>query len=226
MRTKTLLLSAAALSAGLLSSVAQSNVFSANVVGYINFNLTNGFNLIASQLTTDATPSNNTLQSVFGTNMPINTTVYAFVPASGQFLSASYSSTKSGASWGGSTNAVNAALGAGGSVFVQTPSSVTLTTVGNVVQGTNVIPVAAGFNLLGSVAPISGGIQTVMGYSPKVGDTVYIWNPATQGYTSSSFNTTKSGAAWSPGEPQISVGQGVFIQSASATGWTNTFSVQ
>jgi hypothetical protein len=36
MRTKTLLLSAAAMAAGLVSSVAQSNVYSVNVVGYVN----------------------------------------------------------------------------------------------------------------------------------------------------------------------------------------------
>ena len=36
MRTKTLLLSAAALVAGALASQAQSNVYSANVVGYAN----------------------------------------------------------------------------------------------------------------------------------------------------------------------------------------------
>src|SRR5215475_1208779 len=36
MRTKTLLLSAVALAAGVLASQAQSNVYSANVVGYVN----------------------------------------------------------------------------------------------------------------------------------------------------------------------------------------------
>ena len=36
MRTKTLLLSAAALVAGALGSQAQSNVYSANVVGYVS----------------------------------------------------------------------------------------------------------------------------------------------------------------------------------------------
>src|SRR5262249_17654422 len=46
MRTKTLLLSAAAVVAGLISAQAQSNVFSANIVGYVTLtNAANQFSL-------------------------------------------------------------------------------------------------------------------------------------------------------------------------------------
>src|SRR5215472_12747397 len=51
MRTKTLLC-AAALAAGVVSSMAQSNVYSLNVVGYVNVPMKGGinFNLLANPL--------------------------------------------------------------------------------------------------------------------------------------------------------------------------------
>src|SRR5579862_2599572 len=48
MRTKTLLLSAVALAAGLLTSQAQSNVYSANVVGYAQVVYAGGSNGVFS----------------------------------------------------------------------------------------------------------------------------------------------------------------------------------
>ena len=49
MRTKTILLTAAVLAAGLGASVAQS-VFSVNAVGYVNVTIRPGYNLIANPL--------------------------------------------------------------------------------------------------------------------------------------------------------------------------------
>src|SRR5436190_4799543 len=63
MRTKTLFLMAAAIAAGLVSSFAQSsNVYSVNVVGYINVTTPPGFSMIDNQLSV----SNNTLGDVLG----------------------------------------------------------------------------------------------------------------------------------------------------------------
>src|SRR5580704_8349750 len=42
MRTKTLLLTAALVAAGVASSMAQSNVYSLNIVGYVNIPVTKG----------------------------------------------------------------------------------------------------------------------------------------------------------------------------------------
>src|SRR5262245_58225630 len=66
MRTKSLLLAAGIAVAGALPSMAQSsNVFSVNVVGYINLVTRPGFNLIANQLT--LSPTSNTVPAVLGT---------------------------------------------------------------------------------------------------------------------------------------------------------------
>ena len=77
MRTKTLLLAGAALAFSLATSQAQ--VYSQNVVGYVNINLTNGvLNIISPALDADGTGTNNTIASVIGTNVPTGTIVYVF----------------------------------------------------------------------------------------------------------------------------------------------------
>src|SRR4051812_11081510 len=81
MRTKALLCAAGILAAGAATSMAQSNVYSLNVVGYVNVSLTNGFNMVANQLDLDGTGINNTVTNVVGTNLPVQTRIFAFNPA-------------------------------------------------------------------------------------------------------------------------------------------------
>jgi hypothetical protein len=224
MKAKTLLIAAATLAVGAITSQAQ--VYSQNVVGYINIQLTNGFNLIANQLDVDGARTNNTVQTFFGTNLPVNSAVYAYSTSGATYLSASYISTKSGKAWTGSTNAVNAALTTGQGVFVSTPSAISFTTVGTVIQGTNVVSLGSGFNIVAPVSPLAGDIQTNLGYIPHVGDVIDIWSPSAQGYTSASYISTKSGPKWSPSSPQLSVGQAVFINTTATSGWTNSLVIQ
>ena len=74
--------------------MAQSNVYSLNVVGYINVSYTNRFQMVANQLDLDGTGTNNTVQTVFSTNVPGLTTVYTFTPGSG-YASATLIGTRS-----------------------------------------------------------------------------------------------------------------------------------
>ena len=80
MRTKSILLGAALLAAGVATSMAQvSNVYSVNVVGYVNLNLTNGLNLISNPLDAvgNGGAASNTIANVFGV-VPDGTQVYKF----------------------------------------------------------------------------------------------------------------------------------------------------
>src|ERR1035437_8975970 len=73
---KTLLMAAAALAAGIITSQAQ--VYSQNIVGYVNLPLTNGvFSVVSPALSNDTTGTNNTISSVFTTPV-IGDTVFAF----------------------------------------------------------------------------------------------------------------------------------------------------
>jgi len=76
MRTKTLLLTAAVLAAGLGASMAQS-VFSVNAVGYVNVPLLHGYNLISNPLN----GTNNLISTVIP-SAPDSSILYHFNSAS------------------------------------------------------------------------------------------------------------------------------------------------
>jgi len=214
-----MILGAALLAAGVASSMAQSNVYSVNVVGYINLSLTNGLNLVANQLDFDGTGTNNTISGVFSNSLPNNSTVYKF--ESGSFVPISYSHS----TWQASANTTS--LNPGEAVFVLVPSSVTVTTVGQVLQGGLTNNLNGALNLLSSVAPLSGAVDSTgnggLNYVPTANDIIYVWDPVGQSYLSPySF----SHGHWGPSDPVISVGQGFFLQSTSTSPWVNTFTVQ
>jgi hypothetical protein len=223
MRTKILLIAAATFALGVVASNAQ--VYSANVVGYVSLSLTNGFNLIDNPLDLDGTGTNNTVVTAFGTQLPNGSHAYAF--AGGAFISPAASYTTKGG-WGGGTNAVNTSLSTGQGVFVQVPSTTTVTMVGNVRQGTLSTPYSSGYNIVSSQVPIAGLLQTTLGYQPANGDHVYVWNPVTQAYNTPASSYTTKGGWGGGGQPNLSVGQAIFLQSASLSGgtWTTNFTVQ
>lgn len=220
MRTKALLC-AAALAAGAATSMAQ-NVYSLNVVGYINLTLTNGLNLIANQLDADGTMTNNYTTNIFSTNLPTGSRLYAFSPAAGQF---SGSVRWTGSGWVGVLSGIDPSLDPGKGLFVQVAGTtpITLTLVGQVIQGTNSVPLVQGLQIVSSIPPIAGGIQTTLGYTPTVGDRVYQWSALAQGYAGSHRFT---GSSWIGGEPSLAIGEGVFLQSATTTNWVQAFTVQ
>jgi hypothetical protein len=222
MRTKILLASAAALVMGLASSYAQ--VYSANVVGYINIPLTNsppagfttGFSLVANQLDLDGTGTNNSIYTVVGTNVPVNTVVEAW-------NGAGFSNTKWLASgkWSPNTQTISNAMNIGSGFFIVYPSSTTITEVGNVIQGTNTYNIVAGLQPVSSIAPISGLIDTNFNYHPSKNDQLEVWNGG--GFS----NHKWLGSSWSGGgDPTIGIGQAVFLSASSNNVWTQTFEVQ
>ncbi len=126
MRTKTLLLSAAALVAGLVSSQAQSNVYSANIVGYVNVtNPAGTFVMLANPLDNGT----NDLAGLLSAS-PNGSTVYVYSPANGLQLS-----TKSKGIW-----APNYVVPPGSGFFYSAPVVGTNTFVGNVAGFSNAIP--------------------------------------------------------------------------------------
>ncbi len=221
MRTKLAVLTAAALAAGALSSQAQSNVYSLNVVGYVNVQLTNGFNMIGNPLDLDGTGTNNTIVGVFGTSLPSGSAIYKFV---GSSFSGFYGYTTRGG-WTG-----NSSLNPGEGVMVQIPGTVpptNFTFVGQVLQGSQTNQyIAPGFTVLSSKIPLSGGLQTVLQYTPANADAVSIYeqslNAGLGGYATYTYSTR---GGWAGGEPQISPGVGFFLSTTSTT-WVQNFTVQ
>jgi hypothetical protein len=224
MRTKTFLLSAAVLAAGLTASVAQS-VYSVNAVGYVNVPLVTGFQIIANPLN-----NSNNLLSVILPSVANNTTVYRFNPTNQTFYPASTFFVDQGPPVTGLWFP-DAVLAPGEGAFFSSPSAQTLTFVGEVPQGnlTNSIP--QNYALRASVVPQSGGISSVLGLTAQNNDTVYFFNPATQSYNPAQTFFVDPGppptGVWFPSEPNPAVGQGFWFKNNTGTSrnWTRTFSV-
>lgn len=204
MRTTTLLCAVAAGAAAVVSSVA-AEVYSVNAVGYVNSSLKAGFNLVATPLSTGA----NKVSEVIPT-APDGTLLYTFSSASG------FSIIQYDGEWLPSGDTV---IAPGTGYFMRVPAATTVTYVGEVPQGELVIPLVAGFNLVGSKVPQAGKLQTDLKYTPADGDLVYTFDTAA-GYTVYQYD-----AEWLPSEPVLAVGQGIWIRKGAAGAWTRTFSV-
>ncbi|MGO9200360.1 MAG: hypothetical protein ACLQM8_07445 [Limisphaerales bacterium] len=247
MRTKVLICAAALAAASAFTTMAQ-NVYSLNVVGYININLVEGFNLVANQLDFDGTGLNNTPANVLSTNLPLNSSVYGWANDSWNIAHLTLPRGATTPSWSvvsGSMPSMNPGQGVWLSIPSQTLSgtSSNVTVVGQVNQGVGLavntnLPAAGGFGLLSSVVPIAGGITTVMNYAAAINDEVYQWNPGTpsgtwtinhwtlpRGATSPSWSLV-SGPTGAPAEPTLAVGQGFWLSSSASSVWSNYFIVQ
>jgi hypothetical protein len=210
MRTKTLLAAAAMLAAGFATSLAQSNVYSLNVVGYVNRTYDAGFHMIANPLNT----ANNAVSNLFP-NPPLFTTIYKFT--GGAFVTPN---TFLGA-WSDPVQALNPGDGA----FINIPAGpdYTNTYVGEVLQGSLTNTLIPGFNMVGSKVPQAGTLQTQLGLTPGLFDTVYQFSDATHAYlTPNTFL-----GAWGNGEPTIGVAEGFFYNNGNpANDWVRNFTVQ
>jgi hypothetical protein len=205
MRTRTLILSAAALVAGVASSVAQSNVYSVNVVGYVNQVLPAGQQAFIANPLDNGT---NDLNSVLG-GVPSKSTVSTWNGTSFQV------STKGAAGW-----TPNASIPPGVGFFVNSKSPWTNTYVGSVVVNagesiTNALP--AGVQVaVGSMIPYAGDLNnTNINLNLPAKSTASLWNGTAYQVS------TKGAAGWSPALP-LAVGQGFFLNSKAAYDWVQT----
>jgi hypothetical protein len=163
MRTKTTLAAAAILAAGLASSMAQ-NVYSLNVVGYVNTSYVGGFNAAANPLVGSPDNSLNTVLS--GGTVPDGTIVFTWDTATQDFSTVLPTYVGSSKTW-----SPNATVVQGQGFFVLAPSAFTHTWVGDVKQGTTITPIAPGFNGIASPTPVAGALPTVLaGMVPNDGD--------------------------------------------------------
>jgi hypothetical protein len=206
---KTLLITAGLLAAGVISSQAQ--VYSANIVGYVNVVCPANTLVLASNPLDDGTNQANDLLS----GLPNKSTIQLWNGTG--FTAVSKTSTGF---------AGNPSIPVGTGFFVKSASNFTNTFVGNVVpapggnQSTSALPANA-LVLVGSVLPVSGNFNdagtntlNLVATLPNK-STIQLWNGS--GFTA--ISKTSAGFA---GNPAYTPGQGFFIKSASATNWVQT----
>jgi hypothetical protein len=219
MRTKALL-TLAAVAAGAMTSMAQSNVYSLNVVGYVNTTFPAGA-LVCVAPPLDA-----------GTN-DLNTLIPT-APASSQVLTwnvglqdydgtvPTYNTKK--ASWN-----PDLTIPTGSGFFVTMQANWTNTWVGNVRQGALSIPIDGNgaLDLIGSLVPIGGSLTNVLaGYAGTPSDQILTWNVSLGDFdgTVPSYNTKKG--VFAP-DVDIAVGSGFFLnRRGTPIVYTRNFTVQ
>jgi len=212
MKTKTLVLAAAALTACALTASAQSNVYSLNIVGYVNVEIKPGYNLVANPLDNGA---GNNSTNLVPANIQPGAQILTYDPVT---LYTTFTKKSTGA-WNG-----NAPITPGHGYFIRNTNAVvtyTNTYVGNVagaVPGSLTNTIAPGYNLVGSPFPIGGGITNTgsntinIGNVLPTGSQLLTYDPVTL-YTTF---TKKSTGAWN-GTANLNVGQGFFARNTNAT---------
>jgi hypothetical protein len=213
MRTKALL-GLAALAVGLSTSMAQ-NVYSLNVVGYINITVGTGYTLCANQLNNGTNGINQVLP-----NPPENAAVLTF--ANNDYVS---DLAVGGAWYDKDANPSTTALPPGKGFFYNAPAAATLTLVGEVPQGATSIALPAGYAMIGTYTPQALELSAANGF-PMVENTSYL-KFANNDYTS----YLVVGGAWydkdaNPVTVVPAIGSGYFINAPAATAWNYNFTVQ
>jgi hypothetical protein len=217
-----MLAAAAAIAAGLATSMAQSNVYSVNVVGYVNKVLAgNGkYTAVANPLNN----TNNTLSALFGgagTGLPNGSQVLKWSPGAGNFTI--YTKTPFVPGWTGGGESATLNPGEGCLIFIPAASgNYTNTFVGEVLQGSLTNSLLAGYQLVGNKVPVSADVAT-LGFAPGAGSQLLKWNTGSQNWDV--YTKTIFGLGWSPSVPSLDVAEGFMVNANAPYNWVRNFTV-
>jgi len=253
MRTKSLLLAAAALAAGVLSSQAQT-VYSANIVGYVNTPLNPGFASVANPL--DIGGGNSLTNIIVNVGGALDGDLVYVWNVTQYTIYTIDSSKATGLADSADVNALPSPTIDPGELFYFDNTynvGYTNTFVGTVhtdgaAVGTGTIGVTTnvlttGFNFVSSKLPIAGGVSSVLGLTNVItagvgaldGDLLYVPNISTAGaflgYDIITIDSSKStGFADSADvnavpEPVIPVGGGFIFDNTytSSVSWIQSY---
>jgi len=208
--------------------MAQSNVYSLNVVGYVNVTVPPGYSIIGNPLNAGNNSVSNLFKTATESGAALGATVYTwsgtgFVPnANDQF----------DGTWQNPTLSLAPGIG----FFFNNPNAqFTNTFVGEVNQGALSKSLPTGYSINGSMVPVSGYLQTDLGVTNAVGgDVVYLWAnnnfvPCAKDQFDGTWQGLTPPLSSDPNKgPLINIGQGFFYQnnSGAAISWNRNFTVQ
>jgi hypothetical protein len=221
MRTKTLIIAAAALAVGVASSMAQ--IYSQNIVGYVNTAIQPNYNLLVAPLSPNTT---NNAEAV----LPSLSSGDVLLVWNGGGYNLDYFNGPGDWYDGGTfTPIAQPVLLPGQGFFYNNAGSLKTNTFVGTVQLTNTVVLAANYSLVGSTVPIAASIESANYNIPFTsGDVVLVWNGG--GYNLDYFNGP---ADWYDGGtfasipvPTLSLSQGFFYNNAgSAKNWTQNVTI-
>lgn len=212
MRTK-LLAAAALLAAGVATSMAQSNVYSLNIVGYVNIPVAGNLTAMSNPLRAGTAGAVDRADQVIPYSDGDNIQVWTGVSWSLVTMD-----SLSGTGWADNNGDVPLAnlpvLGSGKGFFYGKSTSITnVTLVGEVRTGTNNVAISTGLNALGSPLPYGGAVETgPIDLNVQDGDNIQTWTGTGWKLVA---RDTLSGTGWADlngdaPEPTLTVGQGFF----------------
>jgi hypothetical protein len=199
-------------------AMAQSNVYSGNIVGYVTYAFQPGDNLFGNPLSGGGTSSGSeTLSSIF-LGVPDGASISLWSSVGGAF---SQTSTFSSGAW-----SIDFVLSPGQGALLHAPSRFTNTFVGGVLApdgsdwgGDSINPPPpfmgpSGVYLLSSKCPIEFSAASgftvfnyVLGRAPQEGEQFTTLDALTQTY----YTTTFTSGAWNNGNPVLHVGEAAFF---------------
>jgi len=227
MRTKALL-GLAALAAGAVTCVAQNNVYSLNIVGYVNQPVqANKFYLLENPLTKANSGGNNVTNIISLDNSFDGTLLYTFENG-GLVVAATYV-----ADFGWfSDDPAKAVLTPGKGFYLFPTAGGTVTFVGEVtLSSTNTLTGGSKFSLVGSPYPAAMSL-TALGLTGRDGDIVYRYSttanklsPVTYVADYGWYDDSAPNGGPVVG-PNLNVGEGIFyFNPSSAFDWKQSFTV-
>jgi hypothetical protein len=227
MKTKTLLIAAAALAVGVISSEAQ--VYSQNIVGYYNQPLVAApaYNLVANQFNVGLS---NGANEIFG-NVPDGTAMLQWTGSGFVYTYKDFSAPPAlwyMSDYGTPTNPP--IILPGTAVFLQLPTVFTNTVAGSVVVNsgasvTNNQVAAPLYNMVGSALPVGGPLtNSLYNFNPPDGTAILQFNGSGYVYTYKDFSALPDqfymsdyGTPTNP--PSLNVGAGIFLQPPTSYKW-------
>jgi hypothetical protein len=204
MRTKTLLLSAVLGVAIVATSLAQ--VYSVNVVGYVNKDIPAGLSMIANPLKSTS--------DTLGALIPAPPLFSNFYKWNGAGFDIA---TFTLAGWDLPALTLNPGEGA----FLNTDSAFTITFVGEVMEGNLVNPIPALLSIRASMVPQAGTIEALGLTTLGLFDNLYKWDASTTNWVI----YTLAPAGWDPSVPSVAIAEPVFIYANAACSWDRNFTV-
>jgi hypothetical protein len=196
------------------STMAQSNVYSLNIVGYVSKTFTGGSPAKFTPVSNPLSTTNNTLNNLINSaSVPFGANFY-------RWNGTGYdTATFLGDQWDN-----NFALPPGVGGFLLTDTTFTNTFVGEVVlDSTN--SYTSGFSFKASVVPQASDLDTLgLGATLGFGDNVLLWNFAGQSFVTYTFLGGGPGG-WDPSQPSVGVAESFFINSGTGGNWIRHFTV-
>lgn len=200
--------------------MAQSNVYSLNVVGYVNYAFKDGLYTLVCNPLSAATNDLNTILAGATTGTQVQ-----LWDVAAQDFQATTPVKLSNGTWN-----PNVTIKPGQGFFVVASGNFTNTFVGEVLQGsvTNALVGGGAYEAIGSTVPVGGSLTNVLDQYPAIaGDQIQIWDVTAQDFAGTTPVYSSTTGKWNPDTYSFAVGEAFFlVRNGPAVNYVRTFTVQ